>query len=500
VGTTNPIVEIDPEVHRRIAATQLPDTRPVIGGERIADASAAVYEHVNATTGEVQGSVGLGSAREIDAAVEAARDAQRVWWGMRPDQRRDALLRLAGLIRRDAGRLGQMVTLECGAAASTSTALPSRSADYLEYFAGLADKMEGRVIPIFPEQAFDYTLPEPYGVVACISTWNGGISALGRKAGAALAAGNAVVVKPMELAPFTAVAFADLVAEAELPAGLVNVVPGGADAGDALVRNPGVDKITFTGGAAVGKKIMATAAENLTPVVLELGGKSANIVFPDADLDVAGIFVGTGCMRMAGQGCNFPTRAIVHTSIADELTERAIAAAQALTIGDPMKLETVVGPVVSEAHCARILGMIDEARSDSSLTLLTGGDRVDGPLSNGFFIEPTIFAARDGSARIYREEVFGPVLVIRTFETEDEALAMANETSYGLAAYVQTQDLRRAHRMAARLEAGYISLNGFAALPASAPFGGNKMSGIGREAGREGFEEFVRAKNVYLPM
>jgi aldehyde dehydrogenase (NAD+) len=378
--------------------------------------------------------------------------------------------------------------------------LPRRGADYLEYFAGLADKIEGQVIPIFPETAFDYTLPEPYGVVGLISTWNGGISSLARKAGAALAAGNTVVAKAMELAPFSAVIFGELALEAGIPTGVVNILPGDASAGEALVRHPGVDKLSFTGGISAAREILRAAADNITPVVLELGGKSGNIVFPDADLEAAGRFAGTVCMGMAGQGCVFPTRLIVHESVHDQIVDTAVRTAAALTVGDPLDPATAVGPVVSAAHCERILGMMAAARAEQSGELLLGGHRLDGELADGFFLAPTIYDRVRSDAGIAQQEVFGPVLSVLTFSDEDEAIALANDTNYGLAGYVHTSDLRRAHRVAAALDAGYVSLNGFAALPASAPFGGFALSGYGKEGGRAGLEEFVRTKNVYLPL
>jgi aldehyde dehydrogenase (NAD+) len=381
--------------------------------------------------------------------------------------------------------------------AATAAGLPRRGADYLEYYAGLADKIEGQVIPIFPETAFDYTLPEPYGVIGLISTWNGGISSLARKAGAALAAGNTVVAKPMELAPFSSVVFGELALEAGFPPGVVNIVPGDAAAGEALVRHPGVDKLSFTGGIEAARAILRAAADNITPVVLELGGKSGNIVFPDADLEAAGRFAGTICMGMAGQGCVFPTRLIVHESVHDQIVSTAVSTASSLPVGDPLDPTTVVGPVVSAAHRDRIVGMLEQAQREQAGELRLGGHALDG---EGFFLAPTIYDRVRSDASIAQQEVFGPVLSVLTFSDEDEAIALANDTKYGLAGYVHTSDLRRAHRVARALDAGYVSLNGFAALPASAPFGGFALSGYGKEGGRAGLDEFLRTKNVYLPL
>jgi aldehyde dehydrogenase (NAD+) len=490
---------VDTARHEELARRLLPPGRLLIGGDR-PDGEAGRVAHVNPATGRDQATVTLASPAQVDAAVGAAREAFRVWRGWRPDERRGALLRLAALVRERAEPIGELLSLEVAVPAATAAALPRRAADYLEYYAGWADKLEGAVIPVFPERAFDYTLAEPYGVIGVISTWNGGISSIARKAGAALAAGNTVVVKPMELAPFSSLLFGDLALEAGLPAGVVNVVPGDASAGAALVRHPGVNKISFTGGLSAARAILAGAAETVTPVVLELGGKSGNIVFPDADLEAAGRFAGTVCMGMAGQGCVFPTRLIVHEAVHDEVVATAVTTAAALPVGDPLDPATAVGPVVSVGQRDRILGMLERARDLPAGELLLGGGGVGGDLADGFFVAPTIFDRVDATAEIVREEVFGPVLAVLTFRDEDEAVALANDTRYGLAGYVHTSDLRRAHRVAAALDAGYVSLNGFAALPASAPFGGFAASGFGKEGGRAGLDEFLRTKNVYLPL
>ncbi len=295
-----------------------------------------------------------------------------------------------------------MLSLEAGVPSAVAGGLPRRAADYLAYYAGYADKLEGSVIPIFPENAFDYTVVEPWGVIGMISTWNGGISSISRKAGAALAAGNAVVVKSMELAPFSVLRFGELAQQAGIPDGVVNVISGGAEAGQALCEHPGVDKLSFTGGIATARRILAAAVENLTPVVLELGGKSGNIVFPDADLEAASRFSGAVCMGMAGQGCVFPTRLIVHEDVHDEVVALAVATARSLPVGDPLDPTTVVGPVVSEAHRDRILAMIDQATGDASGQVVLGGPPAE-DLAAGFFVSPTIID-RVASQLLHRPE------------------------------------------------------------------------------------------------
>ncbi len=488
---------IDIAQHRRLADELLGDARLVVGDSRSSTGSGGVFQHVNPTTGLHQADVPLAGAAEIADAVAAARAAFAVWAKWRPDERRDALLRLSQLVLRDASTIGSVLSLEAGVPSAVAAGLPRRGADYLAYYAGYADKLEGSVIPIFPESAFDYTRLEPLGVIGIISTWNGGISSVCRKAGAALAVGNTVVVKPMELAPFSVIHFAELALEAGIPPGVVNVVPGDAAAGRALCEHSGVDKLSFTGGIETARKILETAAKNITPVVLELGGKSGNIVFPDADLAVAGQFSGQVCMGNAGQGCVFPTRLIVHESVHDQILAKVVAVAGGLPVGDVLAPTTVVGPIINEAHRDRVLGMIEQARADGSGEIVLGGGAVEG---DGFFVQPTVIDGVDSQAYIAQEEVFGPVLSVMTFADEEEAIALANDTRYGLAGYVHTNDLRRAHRVAAALDAGYVSLNSFAALPAPAPFGGFGRSGIGKEGGREGLLEFVRTKNVYLGM
>src|SRR5690242_9383947 len=279
---------IDFDQHDRLAAELLGEPQLLVGDSRAATGSGGVHAHVNPTTGRVQAEVPLAGPAEIADAVAAARDAFAVWSRWRPDERRDALLRLAALVLAEGESIGRVLGLEAGVPSAVAGGLPRRAADYLSYYAGYADKLEGSTIPIFPEAAFDYTRLEPLGVIAIVSTWNGGISSICRKAGPALAVGNTVVVKPMELAPFSVLRFGELALEAGIPPGVVNVVPGDAAAGQALCEHPGVDKISFTGGIATAQKILATAATTITPVVLELGGKSGNIVFPDADLAVAG--------------------------------------------------------------------------------------------------------------------------------------------------------------------------------------------------------------------
>jgi acyl-CoA reductase-like NAD-dependent aldehyde dehydrogenase len=334
-------------------------------------------------------------------------------------------------------------------------------------------------------------------VVGAIVPWNGPMMGMGQKAVPALAAGNAVVVKPPEIAPFGALRFAELALEAGLPPGVLNVVVGGAAAGDALVRHRGIDKVSFTGGCATARLVMAAAAETPTPLTFELGGKSANIIFPDADLDVATSMAAMlGAVLLSGQGCALPTRLYVHDDVYDDVVDRFVSAIESVTVGDPFDPAVLMGPVVSERSCTRILGVIQRALDDGAGTLLTGGRRLHGALADGYFLAPTVFGDVDHDSSLAREEIFGPVLSVLRFHDEDEVVAKANDSDFGLSAYLHTGDASRAQRVARRLEVGTVIVNGFAAMSPGAPFGGVKQSGFGREGGRAGIEEFVRRKNV----
>lgn len=480
-----------------VRAESLPKPALLIGERWITEASGGAHRHVYAATGRPTGDIPLAGAAEIDAAVAAARAAAPGWAGMPANTRRDLLIRVAHRLQEDAERLAQLSVIDNSIPMGVAQHGPSVAADSFLYNAGWTDKIGGEVVTTWPAPAFDYTLDEPYGVVAVIIPWNGPVYALGMVLGPALAAGNTVVVKPPELAPYAAQRFGELCLEAGLPPGVVNIAPGGPEAGEALTSHPGVDKIHFTGSGATAQRILASASRRMIPVQLELGGKSASLVFEDADLDAFTPHGLAGVVNNSGQGCINPTRLLVHTRIYDEVVERLGAIATRLTVGDPMSRDTSMGPVVDRRALDRIMGMIGRAK-ESGARLVAGGERLGGEMADGYFIAPTVFADVAPQSELSQTEVFGPVLAVTRFETDEEAIALANGTEFGLAGYVWTQNLRRAHATAKRLVAGNVWVNGFTGIPISAPFGGIGQSGYGRLGGVHGIREFLRPKNVWI--
>lgn len=478
----------------------LPSGALLIGDGRVSASSGGSGEHVNPSTGRVQAQFELAGEAEIDDAVAAARSASDAWRRWPAQQRRQVLWRIAELLDEHAPELATIRTLETGAVRRAGKR-PSMPADWFQYYAGWTDKLQGATLPVYPGTALDYTVPEPFGTVAVLIPWNAPLSSAGMKVAPALAAGNCVVLKPSDLAPFAALRLGELALEAGLPPGVLNVVPGGPAAGAALVSHAGVDKITFTGGAATARRILQAAATNLTPVILELGGKSANIVFADGDLAVAAsTAVQVGVVNLSGQGCVLPTRLLVQDEVYDEVRQLVVDAVAKVVVGDPFDPATHMGPVISEAACDRILTAVAAAADAGDGKLLSGGTRSGGSLADGFFVQPTVFGDVDPQSDLAQHELFGPVLSMIRFRTEEEALDIANGTEYGLGGVVFTSDVTRAHRVAAALQAGSIGVNGFFPMAPAAPFGGMKSSGYGREGGLEGLLEFVRTKNVHVAL
>ncbi len=466
----------------------------LIGAEwRVSDA-AGTYDHCNPSTGQAQACVGLAGEADVNDAVLAARGAQEDWCDRSPTSRARILLRLADLLDEHAVEAAELAALDNGTPVGIMN--PGRyTASWVRFYAGWCDKLDGEVLA--STRGRHYVRLEPYGVIAAIPPWNGSMMGMGQKCGPALAAGNAVVAKPPEIAPFGMLRFAELALAAGLPPGVLNVVVGGPSAGAALVGHKEVDKISFTGGTATGRTMMELAARNLTPLTLELGGKSPNIIFPDADLDRAAEMAAfAGPSLLSGQGCALPTRLYVHADVYDQVVGKVTHAVAGMKVGDPLNPETLVGPVVTEAAMERILAVIEQAQEDGA-TLLTGGTRLVGDLASGWFVAPTVFGDVNHGSDLARNEVFGPVLAVLRFHSEDEVLALANDSEFGLSAYLHTLQSSRIDRFVRKLESGTVVVNGMGRSTPAAPFGGTKRSGFGREGGRAGFEEMVRTKTVF---
>jgi aldehyde dehydrogenase (NAD+) len=476
----------------------LPKPGFLIGGKKVTEGELT-HEHRYAATGDVTYKVPLGSAQDMDRAVKAAREAFKTWSALPANERRRHMLRFAQAIREKSDALGKMMTAENGTISGARAWSVNWVADLFEYNAGWADKIGGEVVTTFPGPAFDYTLDEPYGVIAVIVPWNGPFVSFGQTLAPALAAGNTVVIKPPELAPYSCLMLGELALEAGIPPGVINVVPAGPQGGDALVRHPGVDKIHFTGSGATAKKIIAASLDNLTPYGLELGGKSARLVFEDADIPGAVRRAVGSAVGNAGQACICASRVLIQESIYENFVADAKLALEQIRPGDPSLATTMMGPVINQGAVDRILGFIDRAQNDGH-RLVTGGKRMGGDYAGGYFIEPTIFADVDRNAHLARNEVFGPILAFLPFKDEEDALRIANDTEFGLAAWVESENVKRVHRVAKALEAGTVWVNGFYDLPVGAPFGGHKQSGVGRVGGVWGIREFTRPKNVWLQL
>jgi aldehyde dehydrogenase (NAD+) len=471
----------------------------LIGDKVIEKASGGVYTHINPATGLAQAEIPLAGASETEDAVAAASAAFKLWRQMPGRERGVLLARLADLIKENASEFQRLAVLEGGTPFSIAASGAGIAEEWTRYYAGWADKIDGQVVSSFPSDEFIYTLPEPYGVIGIVITWNGPLISLGMKVIPALAAGNTVVVKPAEQTPFVAALFGQLALQAGIPPGVINILPGAVESAQTLIAHPDVQKVSFTGGPVTARKILHQCAELLKPSVMELGGKSANIVFADADLDVAAQHAAMMSVGLlSGQGCELPTRLLVQDSVYDEMVEKVVAIAKSLPIGDPRDPNTFIGPIINEESCDRILAMVERAKQAGAGRLVLGGERLGGDLAKGFFVSPTIFADVDPQSEIAQQEVFGPVLVIQKFSTEEEVIEIANSTQYGLGGYIQTNDLKRAHRVAAAMTTGSVHINGSRNIPAHAPFGGLGLSGFGKEGGRPGLDEFIRLKTVSL--
>ena len=471
-------------------------TQLFINNQWIASADGATMESINPADESVVAEVSAGGAQDIDAAVSAARKALGgAWAKTAPAQRGRALMKVAELIRARGDDLAQMEMLDTGKPMSAARGAVEGAARYFEFYAGAADKIQGATIPVGPDH-LDFTLREPLGVTAHILPWNVPLNMLARGVAPALAAGCTAVVKPAEQTPVGALQIADILLAAGIPPGVVNIVNGpGETAGARLAAHPDIDGLTFTGSVETGKMVMRAAAEHVKPVVLELGGKSPVIVFADADRDIAAREACKGITANTGQYCDAGSRLLAHESARDELLEKTAKLARAITMGNPAD-DPNMGPLISAEQHERVSGYIQKAR-DEGAEIVCGGGRPKN-LKKGYFVEPTIFGGVRPDMTVAREEIFGPALSVLTFSDDDEAVAMANDTIYGLAAGVFTRDIGRALRTAKALDAGTVYINEYFAGDVASPFGGMKQSGIGRERGMETLANYTRVKNVII--
>jgi acyl-CoA reductase-like NAD-dependent aldehyde dehydrogenase len=472
-----------------------------VGGEMRMARRGERFESIDPARGSAWALIADAGAEDVDECVRNAREAfLGPWREVSPSDRGLLLFRLADAIDADAERLAGLETRENGKLHREMVAQMKLVPKWLRYFAGLADKIEGTTIPLDRRSIVNYTVREPLGVVGVIMPWNSPMFLSAMAVAPALAAGNTVVVKPSEITSTSAVEVARLATEVGFPPGALNVVTGLGQAGEALVRHPAVAKISLTGGIETGRAVGIAAAERLAPVTLELGGKSANIVFEDADVDAAEAGLLAGVFAAAGQTCVAGSRAFIHESLYDELVERIAARAGRIRIGDPMDPETEMGPIATRVQFDKVASFVDRARGEGA-EIVSGGRpaEVEG-LPDGFFYEPTLVRSADPGGHLAQNEVFGPVLAVFPFSDEQQVVRLANGTRYGLAAGVWTRDLRRAHRMARALEAGTVWINMYRAMAPQSPFGGYKESGLGRQNGMEAILEYVQTKSVWVEL
>jgi acyl-CoA reductase-like NAD-dependent aldehyde dehydrogenase len=482
------------------AAETLPRYPVIIGEAREERGSGAVLPHIYPGTGQVTREIAMASPADVDRAVAAARAALPAWKAMPGDKRRDLMLRIAATLEAKIMDFVPSLVAENGSIAMAAPHMGYDAAQKFRYYAGWCDKLHGRTVPMWGGPSHDYVAYEPYGVIGVIVPWNGPLFAATMVIAPALATGNTVVLKSPDLAPYSAMMLVEILLEAGLPAGVVNLVTGAADVGEAIVAHSGVDKIQFIGSGPTAKKVLANAAQTLKPCGLELGGKSAVIVFDDADLQNAARRGLTGAVSANGQGCVNGTRLLVQRGVYEPYLQMLSAMAGHIQVGDPFEKTTTMGPVVSEPAMNRILGMVERGVADGG-RLVTGGERIQGDHGNGYFLPVTILADVANDTEIARNEVFGPVLIVTPFDTEDEAIHLANDSEYGLGAYIHTQNLRRAHHMASQLEAGQINVNGSGeGMQPNVPFGGFKQSGHGRLGGVEGLHDFLQPKNIWMSL
>lgn len=474
-----------------------------IDGEWIAPAGGQEIESENPYTRQTWATIARSGPVDVDRAVQAAHAAFKVgpWSKLSASARGKLLWRMGDLLEANVERLALLETSDNGRTLSDMRGIVLYLADYFRYFAGLADKVEGAVPPLEKADYFNYTRHEPYGVVAAITPWNSPLLLVVWKLAPGLAAGNTFVLKPHEVASVGTLELAALFTEAGFPKGVVNVVTGtGGEVGEPLVTHPKVRKIAFTGGDLAGRAIYQTAAADFKPVTLELGGKSPNIVFADANLENAAKGSVLGMFNTSGQACIACSRVLVQDSIYDEFVAKLIDHTSAARLGDPTDPATEMGPMGCASHFAKVMGYLDLAREEGARVLL-GGEASHRPgLENGYFIEPTILGDVDNAMRIAREEIFGPVMSVIRFKDEEDAIRIANDSDFGLGAGVWTENMRTAIRVANQLEAGSVYVNSYRVVSYMSPFGGYKHSGLGRENGVDAIKEYLQVKSVWFSL
>ncbi|MEI5999094.1 aldehyde dehydrogenase family protein [Paraburkholderia bengalensis] len=467
----------------------------LIDGKRVPPGTGEYSININPATEEPIALVAQGSAQDVDTAVKAARAALKVWNGMRAAERGRILMRFSELLREHQDDIVALESLDAGKplAAVKRQDVPS-AIDTLAYYAGWCDKINGQVVPVRPD-ALTYTVREPVGVVGAIVPWNFPLMIGMWKIAPALACGCTMVVKPAEITPLSALRVGELALEAGVPPGVLNIVTGkGRVVGDAIVAHPDIDKVTFTGSPSVGRGILQGAAGNFKRVTLELGGKSANVIFADANIDNAVRAAASGIFFNTGQVCSAGSRILAHRDVYDDVVERLAARAKAIKVGDPAERDTTMGPLVSAAQMKTVLDYVDIGKGEGA-SMVTGGARIG---QKGFFVEPTVFANVEHDMRISQEEIFGPVASVVRFDDEEDAVRIANGTAYSLAAGVWSADIGRVHRVAHALRAGTVWINTYGYTDVRLPWGGSGDSGFGREHGDVAIENFTEPKAIWL--
>jgi len=475
--------------------------RLFINGEFVDARSGETFATVNPATEETITNVASAGAEDVDAAVQAARaqmEAGSEWQKMKPRDRAKVMWRLADILSSRAEEIGRIETIDNGKPIFESQFVDTpAAAECLYYFAGWSGKVTGETIPV-ADSAFTYTLREPVGVVGAITPWNFPLMMAVWKIAPALACGNTIICKPASNTALSLLKFAEYAKEAGLPAGVLNVVPGrGSVVGNAIVDHPGIDAIAFTGSTEVGKQLMARAAKTLKKVSLELGGKSPNVVFADADLDAAARGALNAIFYGKGEVCAAGSRLLVEEGAHEELMAKVIERANKMTAGDPLHPKTRLGAIVSKEQMDSVLSYIEAGKSDGA-KLVAGGERADIGTGKGYFIKPTIFDDVTPEHRIAREEIFGPVLATLRFKDAEDAVKVGNNTVYGLAAAVWTRDVSKAHRIARAIKAGTVWVNTYNLYDPALPFGGFKESGFGRDQGRDALEKYTQTKSVWV--